>query len=82
MAKRDTRLERMRRNPRNVRPDELDVALREAGFTAHQEGSHKTYRHDGKKLTVPQRKPFLKSMYVKEALDLLEDDAEEEEETN
>lgn len=53
MAKRDKRIERMRRNPRNVRPDDLDAALLVAGFSSHQEGSHKTYWRDGEKLTVP-----------------------------
>lgn len=72
MAKRDKRIERIRRNPKNVRPDEMDGILRDAGFTAHQEGSHKTYRRDGQKLTIPQRKPFLKAVYVRDALDLLD----------
>lgn len=59
------------RNPNDVRPEDLDAALIAAGFSSHQEGSHKTYRRDGEKLTVPQRTPFLKSVYVLTALDLL-----------
>jgi predicted RNA binding protein YcfA (HicA-like mRNA interferase family) len=72
LAKRDKRIERTRRNPKNVRPDEMDAILRDAGFIAHQEGSHKTYRRDGQKLTIPQRKPFLKAVYMRGALDLLD----------
>lgn len=72
LTKRDKRIERTRRNPKNVRPDEMDAILRDAGFTPHQEGSHKTYRRDGQKLTIPQRKPFLKTVYVLDALDLLD----------
>lgn len=71
MTKRDKRIERMRRNPRNVRPADLDAALLSAGFSSHQEGSHKIYRRNGEKLTVPQHKPFLKPVYVLAALDLL-----------
>ena len=70
MAKRDKRIERMRQDPKSVRPEDLDIALTNAGFTSHQEGSHKTYRRDGEKLTVPQRTP-LKPVYVRQALDML-----------
>ena len=66
MAKRDKRIERMRRNPTNVRPEDLDAALTAAGFTSHQEGSH---------MTVPQLMP-LKPVYVRQALDVLVDDGE------
>ncbi len=87
MAKRDKRIARMRQNLRTVRPDELDGVLKGAGFTAHQESSHKTYRRAGVKLTIPQHIPFLKPVYVRAALDLLaehgvapddSDDAEED----
>ncbi len=73
-AKRNKRVEAMRQNPKTVRPDELDVVLRGAGFTAEQRGSsHKVYRRGGRTLLVPQRTPFLKENYVKDALDLLEE---------
>ena|SRR5579875_2207348 len=73
MTKRDKRLEKLRRNPRNVRPDELDAVLTGAGFVvARQKGSHKRYDRGVHQLTVPQREPFLLDIYVKQALDLLE----------
>ncbi len=75
MTKRDKRIERMRRNPTNVRPEDLDAALIAAGFTSHQESSHKTYRRDGEKLTVPQHTP-LKPAYVRQALTMLADAGE------
>jgi hypothetical protein len=77
-----------------VRPDDLDAVKIAAGFTSQQVGSHKTYRCDGAMLTVPQHKPFLKSVYVLIALDRLatleagetegggEMDSDEEEEEN
>ena len=77
MTKRDKRIKRMRQNATNVRSEDLDAVLTAAGFTSHQEGSHKTYRRDGEKLTVPQHTP-LKPVYVRQALDMLVDDDEED----
>ena len=69
----DKRLERMRQNSKNVRPAELDAAMRTAGFSASQRGSHVIYRRGPReKLSVPQRRPFLLPVYVKEALKLLD----------
>jgi predicted RNA binding protein YcfA (HicA-like mRNA interferase family) len=78
MVKRDKRIEAMRRHPYNVRPDELDAILRHAGFRAHQEGGHKTYRRAGQKITVPQHGGALKAIYVRQALDLLDAPTQEE----
>ena len=73
MAKRDKRIAAMRRNPRNVRPDDLDVVLRTAGFTMRQQGtSHKVYTQGPHQTVIPQRHPFLLQDYVKDALDLLD----------
>jgi predicted RNA binding protein YcfA (HicA-like mRNA interferase family) len=72
MAKQDKRIETMRRNPKNVRPDDLDVVLRATGFSVRQQGtSHRVYVRGAQRLTVPQRHPFLLPVYVKQALDLL-----------
>lgn len=72
MAKRDKRIERMQRNPKTVRPDELDAALRGAGFTVErQTGSHKIHNYGPYTLPVPQHKQYIKEIYVGQALDLL-----------
>lgn len=72
MTKRDKLIARMRTNPRNVRPDDLDTVMRAAGFTARQKGtSHKVYTDGVRALSVPQRHPHLKPEYVEQALDLL-----------
>ena len=83
MTKRVKRLEAMRRNPKNVRPADMDLALLAAGFSARQEGtSHRVYVRGEQQITVPQRHPFLLPVYVKHALALLDaydaDDDEEE----
>ncbi len=73
MARRDKRIARMRDNPRNVRPDELDAVMRGAGFEARQRGtSHKYYTNGVRAISVPQRTPHLKPEYVEQALDLLD----------
>jgi predicted RNA binding protein YcfA (HicA-like mRNA interferase family) len=72
MAKRDKRIAAMRRNPSNVRPDDLDVVLRAAGFTMRQQGtSHKVYTRGEQQVVVPQHRPFLKAAYLRRALAVL-----------
>jgi hypothetical protein len=68
----------MRRNPRHVRPAELDAILCHAGFSAHQEGSDKTYRRSGRKLTIAQHGHFVDPNAVREALRILDEMAQEE----
>lgn len=68
----DKRLERVRRNPKSVRPDELDAVFRAAGYSARQRGSHKIYSKGEATLSVPQRKPHLLESYVRAALALLD----------
>ena len=66
MTKREKRLEKLRQNPKNVRPDELDAVLIGEGFViARQKGSHKRYDRGIHQLTVPQREPFLLDVYVR-----------------
>ena len=73
MAQRDKRIAAMRGNPKNVRPDELNTLLTAAGFTVRQQGSsHRVYSYGPYVLPVPQRKPFLLPIYVRQALALLD----------
>jgi len=81
MATRDKRIARMRNNPRNVRPEELDAVMRGAGFAARQKGtSHKYYTDGVRAISVPQHTPHLKPEYVTQALDLLDEATEGEDE--
>ena len=74
MAKREKRIEALRSNPRTVHPEELDVILRSVGFVvAGQKGSHRRYRRGADALVVPQHDP-LDVAYVKQALDLIDQD--------
>jgi hypothetical protein len=73
MTKREKLLERLRRNPNNVRFEEVDTILLGLGFTKRQRGSHAVYTFGVHRITVPFRKPFIKAVYVKQLLALLDE---------
>ena len=67
----------MRRNPRHVRFDDARRVLEDNGFIASQPAkgsSHWTFMHPELRLTVVlvYRRPFLLPVYVRNALDALE----------
>ncbi|NPA39483.1 MAG: type II toxin-antitoxin system HicA family toxin [Thermodesulfobacteria bacterium] len=76
-------IEKFLRNPNNVRFEELDKLLRAFGFEPRQPrkgGSHFTYRKTGGKIiTVPYKRPFVKKVYVKQVIKLLDLEAYYEE---
>lgn len=78
MSKHQKQLDRFRANPRNVRFDDLDTLLRRFGFVARQRGSHVTYSRESHRLTVPINRPFLKPVYVRLVIELLESIEENE----
>lgn len=73
MSRRDKQIERMRQNPKNVRFEDIDVLLRALGFEGRQRGSHVTYANGRHQITVPFQKPFIKPVYVKLLLQLLDE---------
>ena len=90
MSKRQKRLERLRRNPKNVSLDNLRRVLEDYGFEhKHTVGSHHTFSYtvggETKLFTVPFARP-IKPVYVKRALKIVdqiiqeqgEDEPEEE----
>jgi len=78
MTRREKLLERFRKNDKNVRFDEIDGLLISLGFERRSSGSHFVYRMEKIRITIPQRKPFILPVYVKNVLriidELLEDD--------
>lgn len=70
MSKRKKRLEKLRRNPKNVRPEELDSVLQDFGFSPDfSVGSHVTYRHpSGARITVAAHGSHVPAYIVKQAL--------------
>lgn len=68
-------LERIRRNPRQVRFEELDKILLRYGFTKSQPSggsSHYIYVKGTLMLVIPFRLPHIKAIYVERAIKLLE----------
>jgi predicted RNA binding protein YcfA (HicA-like mRNA interferase family) len=74
MVKKEKLIEKLRRNPKNVRFKDIDKLLLSLGFEKRQRGSHATYILKGQgRITVPSRKPFILPVYVKEVLKLLDE---------
>ncbi len=68
-------LERIKRNPKTVKFEELDLVLRRSGFKRSQPGggsSHYIYRKGPHRLAVPYRQPYVLQAYVRRAVKLLE----------
>lgn len=79
-----TRLEKLRerieRNPRHVRFEDLDRLLRAHGFEARQPrrgGSHYFYSRGAVYVSIPRRTPHLLPRYVKLALTAIDQAVEE-----
>ncbi len=76
MTRREKQLAKIRNNPKNVRFGELDKLLRNFGFERRQPrkgSSHYFYFFGKHRLTVPKKRPFVKTIYVKQALKIIED---------
>ena len=75
MARRERRVERLRRSQTDVSPEELRTALEGAGFRLESvQGSHWHYRHHAfpRKLTIPHHRPVLR-VYVRQALKAIDE---------
>jgi predicted RNA binding protein YcfA (HicA-like mRNA interferase family) len=70
LSKRKKRLEKLRRNTKNVRLEELNAVLGDFGFTPDfTAGSHTTYRHvSGARVTVAVHGAVVPAYIVKQAL--------------
>lgn len=76
MSKREKLLAAVKNNPKTVRFEDLNKILLDAGFRVTQPRgglSHYTYHYSGHSLTVPRKKPYVKVVYVKLALTMLEE---------
>jgi predicted RNA binding protein YcfA (HicA-like mRNA interferase family) len=74
MSKREKALRKFRHNPKNVRYEELEAVLLSLGFEKLPgKGSHTRFVMGKHILVVPFRKPFLKPIYIRQALELLDE---------
>ncbi|GAX88623.1 type II toxin-antitoxin system HicA family toxin [Effusibacillus lacus] len=82
MSKLEKLWQKIKNNPKQVRFEELDKLLVKAGFERRQPrrgSSHYVYRKAGSKpVTVPYRQPHILSVYVEEAIKVLEGEFEDE----
>lgn len=73
MGRREKRLERIKNNPRQVRPEDLEAALLAEGFVKRQgKGDHVVFSKGSSILTIDYRRPFLLPVYVTKALKAIE----------
>jgi predicted RNA binding protein YcfA (HicA-like mRNA interferase family) len=74
MGKKEKLLAKLRQNPKNIRPEELEQVLLRLGFEKRAgKGSHTVYKWGEYRLTVPYNKPFLKPIYIKLALEIIDE---------
>jgi hypothetical protein len=75
MGKREKTFYRFRNNPSNVRYEELGALLIYLGFEKRQEGtSHVVFSIQGcLPITIPIRKPFFKTVYVKKVIKVIDE---------
>lgn len=73
MTKAEKAIEKLRQNPSHVRYSELSTILSRLGFQKRQDStSHVRFTHGRHILVIPKRKPFLKPIYVKQVLKILD----------
>ncbi|MBK9054179.1 MAG: type II toxin-antitoxin system HicA family toxin [Chloroflexi bacterium] len=74
MSQKENYWRELRQNPKNIRLEELEQILRWFGFeTREGKGSHTVYKRGEYRMTVPYKKPFLKPIYIKLALEILDE---------
>ena len=74
MSKKEKALARIRQNPKHVRFEDLENILLNLGFIKRQsKGSHRTFTLGRHIIRIPVNKPFLKQIYVKLALRVLDE---------
>ena len=75
MASVDKIVDKMKRQPNGISPDEAGKVLDHYGYRfGRQSGSHKIYiNEDGDTLSVPQKRPTIKAVYVRQILGKIED---------
>ena len=70
-----SRREKLKSNPQKIRFEEVDKVLLSTGFTKRQPrrgSSHFTYTLNDIMITIPYKKPYIKSRYIREVVDLLD----------
>jgi len=84
MSKAEKALLKIRQNPKSVRFEEIDKVLNLYGFECRQSRkgtSHYVYilktEHKFYRVTIPFKRPFVKKVYIQQALEII-DEVEED----
>jgi hypothetical protein len=75
MTKREKRVKKLFQNPKTVSFKELNKVLHDFGFEMRQSSSgssHYIYTKGEIQISVPFKRPYVKEVYVKRVLELLE----------
>jgi len=77
MTQREKLIEKLRNNPKNARFEQIDSLLTYYGFERRQTKSgtsHHVYKREGyPAITVPFKRPYINSVYVKQVIQILEE---------
>ena len=74
MSKPDKLIERMRRNPKSIRFEEIEALLLGLGFVKRQNrSSHAIFTRGPYQVVVPFHRPTVKPVYVKVVLNVLDE---------
>lgn len=77
MTKREKRIKKLFQNPKTVPFKELNSVLVSFGFESRQPGSgssHYIYTKGDIQITVPFKRPYVKEVYIKRVIELLEEE--------
>ncbi len=79
MTQADKRLEKMRRNPGNVRIEEVDAVANRLDIKKRNGGSHDIYYRDGcvMQVGIPRHKGPVREIYVRKFLELVDWEVED-----
>lgn len=75
MSKAEKLVAKMRNNPKTVSFEDLEKVLLQIGFECRQPrsgSSHHVYTYRSFRLTVPYNRPYVKAIYVKQALEFID----------
>lgn len=76
MSKLEKLLQRIKNNSKTVRFEEIEKILLRYGFNESQAGggsSHYVFKRDDKSVTIPRHGKFVREIYIRSALEILED---------
>ena len=75
MSKKEKLWEKIKNNPKTVRFEDIDKVLQDIGFKRRNPSggsSHYTYTMEDIILTIPYKRPHIKAVYIKNAIEIID----------